>query len=202
MRLIFCIALLLATATAHAGTSWIELVPESSGPYQPGSFLDVDVVFHNMEGQTIQVRLVTLDFSVTDAALSLPGNNHCRFFGRDFIFGHNLKFIVSYQKRNQCVLGGISAFNQIYIANKNVLRVDSLRHRCGYQQNTDKQQPLQRIFHNSIPVGRADLTSSNLRTDGLIGQNSGYVQDCCCFIDLIMPRNRAKLGLAFGREES
>jgi len=49
------------------------LVPQTPGPYAPSSSVDVDVVLTNHEGQAIQPRLITLDFSATDAALTLPG---------------------------------------------------------------------------------------------------------------------------------
>ena len=62
-----CLALLALAIPAQAGTSWIELVPDTPGPYQPGSSVDVDVHFHNMVGHEIQIRLLTLDFSATDS---------------------------------------------------------------------------------------------------------------------------------------
>jgi len=59
------------TAAAATLTSF-SLVPHTPGPYAPGSSVDVDVVLTNLEGQAIQPRLITLDFSATDPALILP----------------------------------------------------------------------------------------------------------------------------------
>ena len=67
-----CVVWLMLVSVAFAGTSWIELVPDRPGPYEPGGSVDVDVVFHSMEDETIALRLLTLDFSATDSQLSLP----------------------------------------------------------------------------------------------------------------------------------
>ncbi len=67
-----CVVWLMLVSAASAGTSWIELVPETPGPYAPGVSVDVDVLLHNMEGQEIRIRLISLDFVATDARLGLP----------------------------------------------------------------------------------------------------------------------------------
>ena len=70
------LGLVLSIASvASAGGTWIELSPQTPGPYSdaPGTSVDVDVILHNMEGQTLEPRLVTFDFSATDGSLSLPG---------------------------------------------------------------------------------------------------------------------------------
>jgi len=71
-----CLVWLMLASVASAGTSFIELVPETPGPYAPGASVDVDVVFHNMEGEVITPRLLTLDFSATDPMLALPDTFH------------------------------------------------------------------------------------------------------------------------------
>ena len=49
-------------STAHAGgTSFLELRPNTPGPYTLGATVDVDIVFHNREGQGIDFRLLQVD---------------------------------------------------------------------------------------------------------------------------------------------
>ena len=70
--LVFGLVLSIASVANAAGT-WIEMAPQTPGPYAQGATVDVDVILHNMEGQEIGVRLATLDWSQSDAALTLPG---------------------------------------------------------------------------------------------------------------------------------
>jgi len=66
---------LILTAAARGGIV-LELVPDRLGPYEPASSVDVDVLLRNEEGRVVQPRLITLDFSVTDPNLALPGTFH------------------------------------------------------------------------------------------------------------------------------
>ena len=52
------------------------MLRQTPGPYAPSSSVDVDVILTNREGQAIQPRLITLDFSATDPALGLPATFH------------------------------------------------------------------------------------------------------------------------------
>lgn len=61
----------------------VQLIPQTPGPYAPGSTVDVDVMFENHQGQDINLRLETLDFSATDPALGLPPMFH--FYTGDLI---------------------------------------------------------------------------------------------------------------------
>jgi len=71
------LGLVLSIASvANAGVTWIELAPQVPGPYAPSTSVNVDVILHNMQGQTIQPRLVTLDWKNTDPALTLPATFH------------------------------------------------------------------------------------------------------------------------------
>jgi len=65
--------LLLLIGQSARALMTLDLVPQVAGPYAPSSVVDVDVVLNNFEGVAVQPRLVTLDFSATDPALSLPG---------------------------------------------------------------------------------------------------------------------------------
>jgi len=65
--------LLLLVGQSASALMTLDLVPQVAGPYAPYSVVDVDVVLNNFEGFAVQPRLVTLDFSATDPALSLPG---------------------------------------------------------------------------------------------------------------------------------
>jgi len=71
---VLALGLVLSVASvANAGTTYLELAPQTPGPYaDTGVSVDVDVILHNMEGTNIQPRLVTLDFSATDPAIGLP----------------------------------------------------------------------------------------------------------------------------------
>ena len=65
------IAGLLGVApVAHAGAI-VELVPDDPGPYYGGESVTVDVWLHNEELFDVGLKLVQLDFSDTDPALSL-----------------------------------------------------------------------------------------------------------------------------------
>ena len=70
------LALVLGIASVANGQTWIELAPQTPGPYAPSASVDVDVILHNMEGTALRPRLVTLDWSHSDAALTLPGTFH------------------------------------------------------------------------------------------------------------------------------
>ena len=70
------LVLVLGVAPAANGQTWIELAPQTPGPYAPGASADVDVILHNMEGHAIQPRLMSLDWSHSDAALNLPSVFH------------------------------------------------------------------------------------------------------------------------------
>jgi len=78
MRTTLTVLLVLASEL-QAGTSWIELIPDTPGPYDPGASVSVDVLFHNREGEGFSPRLMTLDFSATDPSLSLPALFQFRF---------------------------------------------------------------------------------------------------------------------------
>ena len=62
-------------ATVRGGMV-LELVPHRPGPYEPAASVDVDVLLINHEGRTVQPRLITLDFSVTDPNLIVPSAFH------------------------------------------------------------------------------------------------------------------------------
>lgn len=71
---VMCAWLVLsATSEALAGGTSIELAPQIPGQVSPPSCtVHFDVILHNMEGHVLEPRLITLDFSATDAALALP----------------------------------------------------------------------------------------------------------------------------------
>jgi len=66
----------LCAASTQAGVTSIELVPQTRGLAPDAGPVEVDVVLHNQEGQAIQPRLITLDFSATDPTLMLPDTFH------------------------------------------------------------------------------------------------------------------------------
>ena len=73
------LGLVLGIASVANGQTWIELAPQTPGPYAPSASVDVDVILHNMEGIDLEPRLLTLDWSNSDAALTLPGTFHFQF---------------------------------------------------------------------------------------------------------------------------
>lgn len=64
---------LLLVAPSASALMTLELAPQVPGPYAPSTFVDVDVVLNNLDANTVEPRLVSLDFSATDPALALPG---------------------------------------------------------------------------------------------------------------------------------
>jgi len=58
-------------SVANAGGTFLELVPATPGPYAGGDSVNVDIVFHNGEGQDIGLRLAQLDFAASDPALDI-----------------------------------------------------------------------------------------------------------------------------------
>ncbi len=66
LGLVLCIA-----SVANAGSTSLELVPATPGPYAQGDTVNVDILLHNMEGQDIDLRLAQVDFGSSDSALSI-----------------------------------------------------------------------------------------------------------------------------------
>ena len=66
------IALFSATTASAQVISMLDLVPQTPGPYGPAETVEVDIFFVNNEGEDIELRLITLDFSRTTSALGLP----------------------------------------------------------------------------------------------------------------------------------
>jgi hypothetical protein len=69
--MILAVVLSLATAVQGAGTSFLEIVPVVPGPHVPGSTVGFEIVFHNQEGQDIDLRLAQVDFAATDPAIGI-----------------------------------------------------------------------------------------------------------------------------------
>jgi hypothetical protein len=87
-----------------AGTSYLELVPVTSGPYDPGANVEVDIVFHNREGQDIEFRLLQVDLTRSDPVLTIAD------FGIDTLHSE----ILSYSDFPTDISGGNSIANMTY----------------------------------------------------------------------------------------
>ncbi len=70
---IVVLAVLSASAlagTSHAAVS-LSLVPEAPGPYSPGEAINIDVFLVNEGEGSMDVRLLQVDFALTDPALEV-----------------------------------------------------------------------------------------------------------------------------------